>query len=217
MKDEIVVHIQDDHSIQLEIKEKGVVYTKVISIDTLTECVKDSLKGISFQTGLLPDNTLHVTWDSESGTRYVSMEFPDELADITYMKTTYDNFPLPRLLFRFSVGNSGIISGVNIGIPALGKLRPDTPMYYYPFSNVNRFSMCTGANSLPHIQSLQQLSSLPNYILSLPDNDDRYVERNNRLGLGHRDLMEHLRDKDRQYYYDYVLVPMPNTTLKNFL
>lgn len=217
MEDEIVLHIRDDQSIQLELKEEGITCTKVISIDTLSKCVKDSLKGISFQTGLLPDNTLNVTWNSESGMRYVSMEFPEELADITYMKTTYDNFPLPRLLFRFSVGSSGIISGVDVGIPSLGKLTLDTPMYYYPFSNVSRFSMCTGANALPHIQSLQQLSSLPNYILSLPDNDDHFTQRNNRLGLGHRDLMEHLRDKDRQYYYDHVLVPMPNTTLKNFL
>lgn len=217
MKNEIVLHIRDDQSIQLELKEEGITYTKVISIDTLSKCVKDSLKGISFQTGLLPDNALNVTWNSESGTRYVSMEFPEEFADITYMNTTYDNFPLPRLLFRFSVGNSGIISGVNIGIPGLGKLTLDTPMYYYPFSNVSRFSMCTGANSLPKIQSLQQLSNLPYYIFSLPDNDDHFTQRNNRLGLGHRDLMEHLRDKDRQYYYNHVLIPIPNTTLKNFL
>ena len=51
----------------------------------------------------------------------------------------------------------------------------------------------------------------------LPDNDDFYQERNNRLGMGHRDLLEHLRDKDRQYYYDQVLVPMPDTTLKDFI
>lgn len=55
------------------------------------------------------------------------------------------------------------------------------------------------------------------YILSLPDNDDRFNTQHNRLGLGHRDLMEHLCDKDRQYYYDHVLVPMPGVTLKNFI
>ena len=48
-------------------------------------------------------------------------------------------------------------------------------------------------------------------------NDDFYQERGNRLKMGHRDLLEHLRDKDRRYYYDHVLVPMPNTTLKDFI
>ena len=46
---------------------------------------------------------------------------------------------------------------------------------------------------------------------------DFYQERGNRLKMGHRDLLEHLRDKDRRYYYDHVLVPMPNTTLKDFI
>ena len=90
-------------------------------------------------------------------------------------------------------------------------------MYYYPFSNVNRFSLCTGTNALPDIKSLQSLENLPGYILSLPDNDDHYRAEHTRLGLGHRDLLEHLRDKDRQYYYDKVLIPMPGVTLKNFI
>ena len=56
-----------------------------------------------------------------------------------------------------------------------------------------------------------------NCVGDLPDNDDFYQERGNRLKMGHRDLLEHLRDKDRRYYYDHVLVPMPNTTLKDFI
>ena len=145
------------------------------------------------------------------------MEFPDERAAVTYMNTEYPDFPLPRLLFGFRIEDSGRISGINIGVPDLGKLTPDTRMFVYPFSNVSRFAMCNGSNSLPHIQSLQQLANLPYYILSLPDNDDFYQERGNRLKMGHRDLLEHLRDKDRRYYYDHVLVPMPNTTLKDFI
>lgn len=215
--DEMVLRIREDKSIRLEFQENGESRTKVISVDTLIECVKNSLSGVQVNTGLLPANTLSVTVDTDRAQRYVTMEFPDETAAVTYMKTEYSDFPLPRLLFGFRLEESGRISGVNMGVPALGKLTPDTQMFYYPFSNVNRFSMCTGANSLPHIQSLRQLSNFPYYVLSLPDNDDYYQERNNRLGLGHRDLLEHLRDKNRQYYYDHVLVPMPNTTLKDFI
>lgn len=215
--DEMVLRIREDKSIRLEFQENGESRTKVISVDTLIECVKNSLSGVRINTGLLPASSLSVTVDTDRAQRYVTMEFPDETATVTYMKTEYSDFPLPRLLFGFRLEESGRISGVNMGVPNLGKLTPDTQMFCYPFSNVSRFSLCTGANSLPHIQSLQQLSNLPYYILSLPDNDDHYTERHNRLNLGHRDLLEHLRDKDRKYYYEQVLVPMPNTTLKNFI
>lgn len=67
------------------------------------------------------------------------------------------------------------------------------------------------------LNSLLKALNERTYILSLPDNDDRFNTQHNRLGLGHRDLMEHLCDKDRQYYYDHVLVPMPGVTLKNFI
>lgn len=214
--DEMILRICEDKAIRVEFLENEQKRTKAVSVDTLTDCIKKSLSNIRVTTGLLPTNALSVTMDS-SNQRYAVLEFSDERATVTYMKTEYPDFPLPRLLFGFRIEDSGRISGVNIGVPNLGKLMPDTQMFFYPFSNVNRFSMCTGANSLPHIQSLQQLANLPYYILSLPDNDDFYQERSNQLKMGHRDLLEHLRDKDRQYYYDHVLVPMPNTTLKDFI
>ena len=80
-----------------------------------------------------------------------------------------------------------------------------------------KFALCTGTNSLPTIKSLQSLQHLPEFILSWPDNDDWYYSKYNKFEMERRDLMEHLRDKDRQYYYDSVLVPMPKTTLKDFL
>lgn len=218
MEDEILLHIKENRTIQLDIREKGIISTKEISLDTLLDCIKSSIQGVKISTGLLPERTLSVSISGDdSGKRYVVMEFPDEYADITYTMTTYEHFPLPRLLFGFTVESSGRISVVKMGVPAMGKLSPDTPMYCYPFSNVSRFNLCTGANSLPHIKSLSQLTNVPRYILSLPDNDDRYTDRNNKLNLGHRDLMEHLRDKDRAHYYSDILVPMLHTTLKDFI
>lgn len=215
MEDEVVLHIREDKSILVEIREEGVVRTKVIDIDALLDCLTDSMDGIQIQTGVLPNNIVSLSFGDDS--RYAVVEFPDEYADITYMSTTYEHFPLPRLLFGFKLENSGRISEVNLGVLALGKLTEKTPMFCYPFSNVYRFSLCVGANSLPHIPALYSLQNLPHYILSLPDNDDRFNTQHNRLGLGHRDLMEHLCGKDRQYYYDHVLVPMPGVTLKNFI
>lgn len=215
MEDEVLLHIREDNTIQVEIREKGTVRTKLVDIDALLDCLTESMGGIQIQTDVLPNNIISLSINEDS--RYAVVEFPDEYADITYMSTTYEHFPLPRLLFGFHLESSGRISAVRLGVPALGKLTDKTPMFCYPFSNVNGFSLCVGANSLPHIPTLQSLQNLPHYILSLPDNDDNFLAQHNRLGLGHRDLLEHLRDKDRAYYYDHVLVPMPGVTLKNFI
>lgn len=218
INDEVVIHIKEDKSVRLEITENGKTRTKLISPQTLFDCIKGSLSStpVKVASGLLPSNVISVTGD-ESGARYAVVEYPYNTADITYMSTEYKNFPLPRLIFGFKVESSGRISEVKLGVPAPGKLKPDTKMYYYPFSNVSRFALCTGANVLPNIKTLQSLENLPGYIISLPDNDDHYQDNHTKLNLGHRDLLEHLRDKDRQYYYDKVLIPMPNATLKDFI
>lgn len=215
-ENEMILHIKEDKTVRLEIREKGRTRTKLISPDALFECIKGSIKQEPVFTSLLPRNILSLKI-AEDGKRYAVVEYAYEKADIQYMETIYPGFPLPRLLFGFTLETGGRISAVNLGVPALGKLTESTTMYYYPFSNVSRFSLCTGGNTLPHIKTLQSLQNLPEYILSLLDNDDYFDPSHNRLELGHRDLLEHLRDKDRQYYYDEVLLPMPNTTLKNFL
>lgn len=214
--DEIIIHIKEDKTVRLEIHERGKTRTKMITPETLFECIKGSLSKECVNMGLLPPNIISVKGD-ETGQRYAVVEYLYDRADITYMETEYKDFPLPRLIFGFMIESSGRISKINLGVPASGKLTMETPMYYYPFSNVSKFALCTGTNSLPSIKSLQSLQHLPEFILSWPDNDDWYYSKYNKFGMERRDLMEHLRDKDRQYYYDSVLMPMPKTTLKDFL
>jgi len=214
--DEIIIHIKEDKTVRLEIHERGKTRTKMITPETLFECIKGSLSKECVSMGLLPPNIISVKGD-ETGQRYAVVEYLYDRADITYMETEYKDFPLPRLIFGFMIESSGRISKINLGVPAPGKLTMETPMYYYPFSNVSKFALCTGTNSLPTIKSLQSLQHLPEFILSWPDNDDWYYSKYNKFEMERRDLMEHLRDKDRQYYYDSVLVPMPKTTLKDFL
>ena len=43
MKDELVLHIREDKTILVEIREKGVVRTKLIDIDALLDCLTDSI------------------------------------------------------------------------------------------------------------------------------------------------------------------------------
>ena len=217
MKEEFILKFYEDRSIRVEFKEDKDTKTKIIDVDTLLDCIRKSLLIEEVQSGLLPENVLSVNVDSKTNARYVVVEFPLDRTDITYMETTYMDFPIPKLVFGFKLEGNGRIDKINMGVAGLGRLKPDTPMYYYPFSNVNGFKLCVGTNELPHIESLHQLSGLPYYILSMPDNDDYFKTDNNRLKANHRDLLEHLKDKDRQYYYDNILIPMPSKTLKDFL
>ena len=41
MTDELVLHIREDKTILVEIREKGVVRTKLIDIDALLDCLTD--------------------------------------------------------------------------------------------------------------------------------------------------------------------------------
>ena len=139
------------------------------------------------------------------------MEYPYNKADITYMNTEYRDFPLPKLVFGFKVAGKKI-KKVYLGITGNGILRESSLMYTYPFSNVREdFSLCTGGNALPEIKTPFSLSNMPDYILSLPDNDDYYNIRHNRPQLGHRELMEHLADKTPEYYYSDILIPSGKT------
>ncbi len=63
------------------------------------------------------------------------------------------------------------------------RLGPETKLYAYPFSNVNAAGgICMGNNALPVYKEPARLSTLPGYILRIPNNNDQYSSGNNRLG-----------------------------------
>ena len=124
----------------------------------------------------------------------MTIEHQARYADITYGATMYPHFPLPRLVFRFGLHMGLRVQHCQMGVVAEGRLTPDTPMFHYPFSNVNGFHLCTGGNILPECKNLYTLSSLPYLILEMPNNDDHFSASHNQLKLGYRDLLEHLKD-----------------------
>lgn len=211
-RDRLSIHISDSAEIFVEERKNGIKSCKCISLNDLLVCIKISLKEIkpAYHT-VLPKNALFYSCCPETGSFSAAMEYPYNKADITYMNTEYRDFPLPKLVFGFKVAGKKI-KKVYLGITGNGILRESSLMYTYPFSNVNNnFSLCTGDNELPAIKSPYSLSNMPDYILSLPDNDDYFNIRNNRLQLNHRELMEHLADKTPEYYYSDILIPSGKT------
>ena len=201
----------------VEQTNKGITSHKTLTPETFAKCVLDSRYDDGIHpTGFLPENCFAATLVGQDIIYY--LRYPELCADISYYGTEYPDFPLPRLVFRFKYSpESGKVISTGLAVVGDERLSPDMPTYVYPFSNVHRNkSICLGNNALPIYKDPTRLHTLMRLILGFPNNDDMFYADNNKLGLGYRDLLEHLKDKTSDYYYTDVLIP-GKETLKDFL
>jgi len=209
--DDLVIRIKQDGTVAVEDDNNGVKSYKTITPDSLLECINKSILRGGIASGLLPMNCLSFTAHDHGG-RDVTILHPSVKADISYYGTEYKDFPLPRLVFGFSISSEGKISNCRLGVVGNeSNLKPTTPMFVYPFSNVSNTRLCIGNNPLPKVQSLHTLGSLPYFILGLDNNNDHFSSSNNKPGLEMRDLLELLKDKSPTYYYEHILLPNKST------
>lgn len=197
--------------------EAGVTARKSMSAESFAKCVLGSRFDDSVHhTGLLPEHCIAATVSDGRTVYYI--RHPRLCADVSYFGTEYPDFPLPRMVFAFGLdAESGKVIERKLCVVKDTRLTPETPTYHYPFSNVyGNDNICIGNNELPAYKDPTRLGSLADYILRMPNNNDMFSETHNRLGLGYRDLLEHLKDKPSAYYYTDVLVPN-GKTLKDFL
>lgn len=218
MESEAVVSLQfspKEGRITVERTQGPLISRKEITQEQFLTCFRKSVHineaSKVYATGLLPFNTLAVK-QTEAQTSLL-LWHPHLYADVSLYKTPYPHFPIPRLIFGFSVeAETGLVSNCRIGVVENEVPTPDTIMYRYPFSNVNpRGSLCIGNNELPKYRELRKSGGLPAFLLSIPNNFDSYCVEANQLGLDYRDLMEHLKDKEPAYYYTDILVPNGET------
>ena len=215
-EDEVVIHITCDKKIYVETRYRHTESFKRVDSASVMECLKKSVNHtVRLDSGVLPNNCISFS-GNDRGDRFVVIVFDDGYADISLEKTQYKNFPLPRLVFGFVINGSGKITGVRLGVTERGRLTPRSKMYVYPFTNVKDFNLCIGSNQMPQIKSLHQLNSMPYFILSMPNNYDLYKENRTKLNLNCRELFEHLKDKDSDYYYSDVMKEM-GRTLNDFI
>lgn len=209
LKDEVAIHIYENGEIVVEDITGGIKSYKQVTADTFVECVKSSIKRGKVASGLLPAGTFSFV-SGNNGYQDICIEFPEQYCDIVYEKTEYKNFPIPRLVFGFVINDKRITS-VRLGVADRGQFTPKTKMYIYPFSNVNGFSLCCGANSFPPIKSLHQLTGIMYFIMSMPNNNDHYRTERTQLDMEYRELLETLKDKTPEYYYSDVLISSGKT------
>jgi hypothetical protein len=208
---EVIVRIRENGSVSVEDYKDGVKSYKVITPDSLLACLNKSMLRGMVSSGLLPRGCLSFT-AHDNGDKDVYILHPENMAEITYYGTSYINFPLPKLVFGFHLTGEGRISRTRLGVVANeSHLKPTTPLYVYPFSNVNGIHLCTGNNVLPKCTSLHTLTSLPYHILGMDNNNDHFKSSNNKPGLELRDLFALLWDKPQEYYYSDILIPSGQT------
>lgn len=188
---------------------------KVVSVNTFIKLIEKNTEISTVCTGVLPDRCVSYR-ENHNGSKYVLVDVGRFRIDLTYEKTVYEDFPIPRLLFGFNIYKDFRITSVNVAVADLGVLRESTKLYRYPFSNVSGYNMCIGSNAMPRIKLLRQLSGIPNYIFSMPDNNDRYSPERTKLNMEYRDMLEFLKDKDEKFYYSDVLIPT-GKTLSDFI
>lgn len=208
-------YINEDLNLVVDDHRGKAVKHKVISLNSFCKLVKNSIELTDVRTGILPEGCVAYR-ESPNGSKFVALELENDRMDLTYEKTVYSDFPVPRLLYGFFLNASGKIESVHVAVADMGMLRENTRLYKYPFSNVAGFSLCIGQNSMPKINSLRQLGGVPHYIFSMPDNNDRYSPDRTKLNLEYRTLLETLRDKTPEYYYTDVLIPS-GKTLADFI
>lgn len=167
---DIMIRISpNEGKITVEEDAQGVFSRKSITEEDLLRCFKDSLRTADegYHSGFLPLNTISL-YQSETVKRFV-LWHPRLYADVSVYDTPYPHFPIPRLVFGFSLNQEGKASHCRIGVVADEIPTPETPMYYYPFSNVSRESgsLCVGANTLPIYKKPHKAHNLPAFLLRL--------------------------------------------------
>jgi len=207
LENEIVLRFNPTFgTIKVQTHAGGIISHKEITNETLVQCLQGSLRRPAFFSGLLPENCVSF-YAGEDDSRTIGILHPARRANITYYDTCYHDLPVPRLVFKFTLRQGLRVQTVEVGVVEEGRLKPDSKMYLWPFSNVSGYRMCIGSNIMPKCESLHTLSSLPYHILEIPNNNDHFQAKNNKLQMECRDLLEYLKDKEPDYYYDKVLVP----------
>lgn len=216
-KDTILRISPERNTFIVEVHQPGgvVAYKEISPVDVYFALNGSYTTQVLLSSGFLPENCLHVALNSAE--KHMVLWNPELRADVSYGAIEYPDFPIPRMVFGLRMLDNGKVVECSIGVAADEKPTPDTVMYRYPFSNVHSDGkVCTGNNVMPRYRKLSALRNFPRYLLGLTDNDDLFSSENNRLGLGHRELLEHLKDKEPSYYYSDVLVPT-GTTLQEFI
>lgn len=133
----ISIHINSSRAEVLveQRKKNGSIIRKNISPQSLSDCFFTSrYDDDRHPTGLLPEDCIAAVMEKKSV--YYFIRYPELYADFTYFNTEYRHFPIPRLVFGFKyLPHEGKVASCSLCVVKDERLKADTPVYRYPFSN----------------------------------------------------------------------------------
>jgi hypothetical protein len=163
----------------------------------------------SITTPLLPRNCIKHVWKKRTaGEQEVFIEIPKNRWDIKYHTQNFDQVGFPRMIFKYTVAKDTAKLSRIVALKESGQIREDTPLFQFPFSNVDGSSsnVCMGSNILPGIESISQLSTYHSIFFAAPFGDSYGAKTSTNKGL--RELFTMLSDSD---FNDEYLIPTKKT------
>ena len=205
-------------TVSIDIFNNNTINHKIILLADLEKCFFQSRGTDQMRfDGLFPSGLL--SYSVSAMETYVVIRYPMQKITYyyTFSETPYTNFPLPELVFGILLNKDHMVLRTLLRVLPQGSLSLDSPLYYYPLSNVHdNGEICMGKNGALIYDNLQALENYPQYVLSLPNNDDLFSTFHNNRRLRHSELLKVLAKKNPDYYYKHILVPVPGETLKDF-
>ena len=205
-------------TVNIDIYQDNTISHKVITLSDLEKCFFQSQETDQMCfNGLLPSGIL--SYSVSATETYVVLRYPEQKItySYTYSDSPYLSFPMPNLIFGILLNKEHMVLRTLLRVIPQGALSLDSPLYYYPLSNVHdNGEICMGRNEALIYDNLQALENYPQYVLSLPNNNDLFNSAHNKRRLEHKKLLDTLAKRNPDYYYNHILVQVPGQTLKDF-
>ncbi len=211
---EVVIRLRPNATVVCEeIFENNIVISKHINIEDLCSAVNSSICLEGTETGILPEGCLYYKEDMVKS-KYLVIKYHGRV-DFTLYNTVYKDLPLPNMLFGFKIANDGCVSKKMVTCIKGNKIKMDTILYHYPFSNVyDNFNICLGSNRFKTIRNITQFESYPHYIMSIANNNDLYNQAHNSCNFEYRELLDYISNKNE---FDDNLLVERDKTIKHFI
>lgn len=168
----------------------------VYTHEAVAKAVIQSLEYEAIRTPILPRNAIY--YSEGPGTRYVFLEIPPHRRTVFYHKAKIKDVPFPRLLIGFQLtARKDQLAITQVYAAALeDQIIPneESKVFFYPYTNVNDFVVCWGGQTLPSIDRVAQLSTIPELFFNSP-NSDCYYSTANLSKKSYRELVDSLKGK----------------------
>lgn len=213
MSNRITLEITQNFDIYITTLNDNVKNKKHIDIDTLIDILetsKDKAKvktksfnsnenSILYCSDLFPNfNNVHVLQHiiKNKNTDIYILQRQKVPTKFAYYDDVFDNVGVPSLIFALTVSH-GLISKVKIMAIKDKIIKPNSLLYVYPFSNVDKSGgVCLGGNSMMDykIDSVNELHSFPSMFFMMPSTHE--IEGKNNSGMKYRPFLKSLTSNE---------------------